>query len=172
MRREEDNVMNIVPWKNQKRGIDRPARELAPFSQLRNEIDGLFESFFREPWMSRAGMLQGLQEWAPSMDVAETEKDVCIKLEVPGIDPKDLDISISGHTLSIQGEKSAESEEQKKDYYHTERSFGSFRRVIDLPDTVDAESVTAEQKNGILTITLQKTKAENSKRIQVTAAKD
>lgn len=157
--------MNIIPWKSRRESNREPSREL---SALRSEMDSLFDRFFRDPWGD--SLLGRTEEWMPSLDVVESESDLSLKVEVPGVDPKHLDISISGTLLTIQGEKSEESKKAEGDYYHSERRFGSFRRSIELPPTVDTESVQAEQKNGVLTITLKKTKQNGSRKIAVQAA--
>ncbi|MFN8389866.1 MAG: Hsp20/alpha crystallin family protein [Bdellovibrionota bacterium] len=157
--------MNIVPWRNKRKDMSLFG-EQHPISALRSEVDNIFERFFGESFGSPRDLFPSA--WAPSMDVAETEKDVTLKLEVPGIDPKNIEISVSGRALIIQGEKSEERTDDQKDYYHSERRFGSFRRVLDLPDSVDTESIKAEQKNGVLTISLRKAKPQNTKQIPVT----
>ncbi|HQP29278.1 MAG TPA: Hsp20/alpha crystallin family protein, partial [Syntrophales bacterium] len=85
------------------------------------------------------------------------EKEVVVKAELPGIDEKDLDVSLSEHALTIKGEKKEEKEDQGKGYYRMERSYGSFHREIPLPASIDAKKVEAAFKNGLLTVTLPKT---------------
>lgn len=165
--------LNLTPWKNKERESDgRDVKELLPFNALQHEVNTIFDRFFRDPWFGRSDLISGLSmDWAPSMDVAETDKEIQIRLEVPGVDPKNLDVNVSGNVLTVQGEKSEESRKEDKNFFHSERRFGSFRRSIELPSTVDIDTVSAEQKNGVVTITMQKTPSATSKKIAITQAK-
>jgi len=109
---------------------------------------------------------------APAVDVAETEKEFQITAELPGIDEKNLDVTVSNGVLTIKGEKQEEKEEKKKDYYMRERSFGSFERTFQVPDGVDSDKIEAGFKKGVLTVTLPKSaEAQKSeKKIAVKAA--
>jgi HSP20 family protein len=106
-------------------------------------------------------------DWRPVVDVSESENDITVKAEIPGIDPKDVDISITGDTLTLKGEKKEEKENTGKSYHRVESSYGSFKRVITLPASVDVDKVTAEGKNGILEITLPKKEESKAKKINV-----
>jgi HSP20 family protein len=106
-------------------------------------------------------------DWRPVVDVAETESDIIVKAEIPGIDPKDIDISITGDTLTLKGEKKEEKENTGKSYHRVESSYGSFKRVINLPVSVEVDKVTAEGKNGLLEITLPKKEESKAKKINV-----
>jgi HSP20 family protein len=105
--------------------------------------------------------------WLPPVDVSETDKEVTVRAEVPGIAAKDLDISISGTTLTISGQKEEQEEQKGEDYYQCERRFGSFRRVLDLPDTIDADRITAESDNGVVTIRVAKRPGVGKKKVEV-----
>jgi HSP20 family protein len=105
--------------------------------------------------------------WWPQLDLSETDKDVLIKAELPGIDPKEVDISINGNQLSIRGEKKLEHEEKKSNYHYVERQYGSFSRSVNLPCAVLQDKVDANYKDGVLTITLPKDAAHQPKRITV-----
>ena len=102
----------------------------------------------------------------PPIDLSETADKIIIKAEIPGIDPKEIDISIQGDTLTIKGEKKEEKEEKGKNYYRMERRYGSFSRSVDLPNSVNPNKVSAEYKNGVLEINLQK--KEEVKPTQIT----
>lgn len=156
--------MALVPWKNKGReGV------LAPLSDLRQEIDRMFESFARNPW-GALGELSGGRDWYPSVDVAENDKEVIVRAEVPGVDPQELDISITGDRLTISGEKKECCERKDKDYYQCESRYGRFSRSIDLPSDVDTEHVQAEHSHGVLTVRLTKTAAAATKKIPVKTA--
>ena len=133
---------------------------LPVLGSFRDEMNKLFENFMRRG--SAAGM--GV---VPPLDVSETEESILVKIEVPGIEPKDIDISISGDNLTIKGEKNAEKEEKGKNYHFVERSYGSFSRTIVLPASVKFEQVKAEYKKGILEITLPKSEKSKVKKIPV-----
>src|SRR5215467_5437835 len=94
--------------------------------------------------------------WAPSVDIFETDNELVLKADVPGIDQKDIDIRIENGTLSIKGERKFEKEEKNKGFHRMERSYGSFVRYFTLPDTVDSENVKADYQGGVLTLTLPK----------------
>lgn len=154
-------LRSLAPW----RRSSAPARrETDPFLTLRREIDSLFEDFFRGWPGERPGSL----EFAPPVDVKETENEIVVRAEVPGLDQKDLEVSLTGDQLVIEGEKKEEKEEKHETWHYREASFGSFRRVVPLPCEVDADKVKASYKNGVLTVTLPKSaQAEKRKKIQV-----
>ena len=94
---------------------------------------------------------------APAIDISEDDKAYKISAELPGIDAKDIDVSVSGDTLVLKGEKRQEKEEKNKNYHFSERSYGSFQRSFQLPLSVDRDKVAADFSKGVLTITLPKT---------------
>lgn len=104
---------------------------------------------------------------APRMDLSETDDTIEITAELPGVDLKDLDVSVEGDMLTLKGEKKAETEEKKKDYHFVERSYGSFRRAIRLPGTVDPEKVNATFDKGVLKITMPKPEEAKQKRRRI-----
>ncbi|HEY4760225.1 MAG TPA: Hsp20/alpha crystallin family protein [Thermoguttaceae bacterium] len=158
--------MSLIPWRSKQReGI--PA-ESSPLAALRTEMDRLFDSFIREPFgMLDWPALMGGEKWWPAIDVAESDKDVTVRVEVPGIDPKELDVTVTGNQLIISGEKKESTEKKDKGFYHSEARYGSFRRVIPLPEGVDPEKVDANYANGVLTLKLQKTPSATAKRIEI-----
>ena len=105
--------------------------------------------------------------WAPSVDIFETENDLILKADVPGVDLKDIDIQIENGTLTLKGERKFEKDEQSKGYHRLERSYGSFVRYFTLADTVDADKVRAEFNNGVLTVTLPKKEIAKPRSIKV-----
>ncbi|HSW64168.1 MAG TPA: Hsp20/alpha crystallin family protein [Dissulfurispiraceae bacterium] len=139
-----------------------------PVDLFRDEMNRLFDSFFRgfdvEPF-GRKGAT-----FSPKVDVVETDKQIMVTAELPGIDEKDIEVSISRDSLTIKGEKKVEKEDKGKDYYRMERSYGSFSRTVPLPAEIDTEKVDAEFKKGVLAVTLPKSaKAVKSvKKISVT----
>ncbi len=125
-----------------------------PVDLFRDEMNRLFDSFFRgfdvEPFGGRGAA------FSPKVDVVETEKQFMVTAELPGIDEKNIDVSIGRDSVTIKGEKKIEKEDKGKDYYRMERSYGSFSRTIPLPVEIETEKVDAEFKKGVLTVTLPK----------------
>jgi len=135
-----------------------------PFAVLRREIDGLFDGF-----LSGFGApARGLEAFNPSVDVAENDKEIRITAELPGVEEKDVEVSLSGNGITIRGEKRAEKEEKGEERYRLERSYGAFRRSFSLPCEVDAGKAAASFKKGVLTVTLPKSaEAAKTKKIAV-----
>ena len=105
--------------------------------------------------------------WAPSVDILETDNELLLKADIPGVDLRDIDIRIENGTLSIKGERKFEKEENNKGFHRLERSYGSFVRYFNLPETVDTEKVKAEYNNGVLNLTLPKKEIAKPKAIKV-----
>jgi len=140
-----------------------PVKREGPFVSLRREMDRLFDDFFRgwelAPWVEG--------EWYPSIDVAETEDQVIVKAEIPGMDPSELEITLTDDSLSIRGEKKEEKEEKKKNYHRRESRYGSFSRSVRLPALVNTEKAEASYDKGILTINAPKVEKEKAKKIEI-----
>ncbi|HMD50815.1 MAG TPA: Hsp20/alpha crystallin family protein [Bryobacteraceae bacterium] len=105
--------------------------------------------------------------WAPAVDILETENEVILKADVPGVELKDIDIQLENGTLTVKGERKFEKEEKNKGFHRMERSYGSFVRIFTVPDTVDAEHVKAAYEAGVLTIILPKKEVAKPKTIKV-----
>jgi HSP20 family protein len=139
----------------------RPFREV---SRLRREMDRLWDDYFGS---GRRG-LQPLQpEFAPAVDVTETAEAVVVKAEVPGMDAKDINISVTGEVLTIKGEKKSEREEKEENYHLVERSYGSFSRSLTLPAAVDLDKIEAKYDKGVLTVTCPKKEEVKPKPIEI-----
>jgi len=148
------------------RGVAAPTN---PFMSLQREIDRLFDDFSRGfPTFPSFG--NGKSELLPSMDVTETDKDIQITAELPGLEEKDVQINVADNLLTIRGEKKAEKEEKDKNYRLIERSYGSFERTLELPDGVNADAIQASIAKGVLTVTVPKPAPAQSKKIEVKAA--
>jgi HSP20 family protein len=130
-----------------------------PFSSFQREMNRLFDNMFTGfSLSSSAPMERGTaQTFSPRVDVSETDKEIKVSAELPGMEEKDIDVSLTRDTLTIKGEKKGETEEKGKDYYRMERSYGSFTRSIPIPVEVDTDKVEATFKKGVLDITLPKT---------------
>ncbi len=147
---------------------------------LRKEIDALFDDFHPFDWRLPSKMFGfeipriSYAEWqiAPAIDLLEKDGAYEISAELPGLDEKNVEVSLTNHTLTIKGEKSEEKKEDQKDYYLSERRYGSFQRSFQLPEGVDVDKIDAHFAKGVLTVMLPKTaeakKAE--KKIEVKTA--
>ena len=143
------------PNKSSKREAAR--RYSDPFSALRAEMDSLFDSFVGGlPAFSRMFGTSGDLGFAltPHMDVKETDKEIVVEAELPGIDENDVSLALQDGVLTIRGEKKHEHDEEKENYRMTERRYGSFQRSVRLPDTVDEDKVEASFNNGVLKVSL------------------
>lgn len=145
---------------------DRPTD---PFLSFRQEMDRLFDDFFRSTGLTRFTREEG--RLVPDIDVCETENSLQVIAELPGVDEKDVDVELSEDVLTIRGEKKVDREEKDKSYRLVERSYGSFTRSIRLPFRVDEEKVDASFENGVLTVTLPKSPEvqQKTKKISVKA---
>jgi HSP20 family protein len=156
---------NLVPWKKHGMTLRRGHNE-HPFDLLHREINDLFETYYQ--WGGRNGRP------APGSDgfeLSETDDEIRVKAELPGMNEKDIEISIDENTLTIRGERKEQNEEKKRNYHVSEMSYGSFHRSFQLPVEVDGGKASAKFKRGVLTLTLPKTeKAKaNRKHIPVSA---
>ncbi len=140
--------------------LDLPVRHDNPLMHLHSEIDKLFDSAFRgfgfpsllreRSWSPRFGT----DLLKPTLDLAATDKEYTISVELPGVAASEAKLEVVNDTLRISGEKKQEQEEKDKDFYRMERSYGSFQRVLSLPEDADQEHIKAVFKNGVMTITL------------------
>ena len=148
-----------------------PAQALSPFE----EMDRLFENYFKHGWLhpfrwarpSWDELAIPFEGKMPSVDVVDRDDEVIVKAEVPGVDKKDLDISVTDNTVSIKGSTSHEEKEEKGDYYRREISRGSFSRVVSLPAEVDAAKASSKFKDGVLELTLPKMKKSKRHTVKV-----
>jgi HSP20 family protein len=170
-----------LPVKTEERKLAAAPAPWRPFENLRREIDRLFEdldgglrSRFARPLFDVQSFWPREAGWgtSPAVDVAETDNAYEITAELPGLDEKDIEVKFADGVLIIKGEKQEEKEEKKKDYYLSERSFGSFQRSFQVPEGVDADKIEAGFKKGVLTVTLPKSAAAQkaAKKIAVKAA--
>jgi HSP20 family protein len=151
-----------------------------PLEHMRREIDRMFDNFHPMAWhlpFGRSGFElgwphEGTWNVTPAVDVAEKEKQYEITAELPGMDEKDIDIKFANGTLTIKGEKNEQKEEHQKDYYVSERRYGSFVRSFHVPEGVDAGKIEANFSKGVLTIVMPKSAdaQKSEKKITVKAA--
>ena len=149
----------------------QPARMLSPFE----EMERLFESSFPRGWLrphrwgwpSWGELPAPFEGKTPSVDVIDRENEVVVKAELPGVDKKDLDISVTNNTVTIKGKTSHEEKEEKGDYYRCEISRGEYSRTLALPAEVDESNAKANFKDGILELTLPKKEKAKRRKIDV-----
>lgn len=154
-------MFNLTPWSVKRLPVRR--EEEHPVYSLQREMNNLFEDFFRTPLGERFGETPShvreeiLGDVTPRVDMSETDKELFVKVELPGMSEKDVDISVSRDVLTISGEKKQEKEQTEKGWYRMERQYGSFSRSIPLPYEIESERAEAQYKNGVLSIKLPKT---------------
>jgi len=138
-----------------------PFRDLV---QLQDRVNRLFQES-----AAQSGREEGFttSSFVPPVDIYENEHNIVLKLEVPGVEQKDLDIRIENNTITIRGERKFEKETKEENYHRVERRYGQFQRSFGLPQTVNPEQVTADYNNGILTVTLAKRAEAKPKQIKV-----
>jgi HSP20 family protein len=157
--------MSLIPWRNKSK---EPVRaQTPPLAALRAEIDRMFDSFVRDPLSALDRTFPLARGWTPAVDVAENDTEFTVRAEIPGIDPNELEVNITGNQLVLAGEKKESTEKKGKDFYQSESRYGSFRRSIPLPQSVDPEKVEAEYAQGVLTIHLKKIQQSPPKKVEV-----
>ena len=134
-------------------------------SQLQNQMNRLFNSAL-QGWPD--GDSNGTTSWTPAADIYESENELTVNLDLPGVDPNVVDIRVENNILTIRGERHFE-EKQKENFHRVERSYGPFARAFTLSTSVDPNKIRANYKTGVLTITLPKAEAAKPKRIQIAA---
>ncbi len=146
-----------------------PTRAISPFE----EMERRFEDFFRKPfsligptWWPRL-RIPDLEEITPTVDIYEEAGNVVIKAELPGMKKENIDVNISGDTVTISGEKKKEEKVEKKNYYSIERSYGSFKRTFRMPSEVQADKAKANFKDGVLELRVPKTEGAKKKEKKV-----
>jgi len=162
------NLKSLIPI-----GRDRTVatRESNPFATLQREVDRLFDEFtrgFAPRWPTLPTW--GTPDLMPSMDVTETDKEIEITAELPGLEEKDVQINLVDNVLTITGEKKEEKEEKEKNYRLLERSYGSFSRTLELPAGTEPDAVKATIAKGVLKVTVPKPTPAEVKKVEVKAA--
>jgi HSP20 family protein len=136
-------MRSLIPWRR---------RDFPMLEPFRQEMETMFHRFF-EP-LEEVGV--ELRPWAPRVDVVETEKEIVVKADLPGVDPKDVEISVFDGSLVVKGEKKETKEEKKTNYHRVERFMGQFYREVPLPRGVDPEKIVAKSGQGVVTVTIPK----------------
>jgi HSP20 family protein len=165
---------SLVPWRDKSQTPAGRDDFFDPFVSFRREVDRMFDDFFssfggRGLRPMAGGSWQGVN---PVIDLDETDKELVVRAELPGLDQKDFEVTLAGDVLTIKGEKKAEHEQKDGDGYYTERRFGSFSRSVRLPFEVKDEKLDAKYDKGVLTIRVPKPAGaqKNVRRIEVKSA--
>jgi HSP20 family protein len=135
------------------------------FTTLQDQVNKLFENSF-----NGNGENSAITSWAPSVDIYETENELVLKADLPGVTEKDIDIRVENNMLTLRGERQFENKVKEDNYLRVERTYGSFSRSFALPNTVNTEAIHAEYKNGVLTVQLPKRAESKPKQVQVNVA--
>ncbi len=154
-------MRSLIPWR-QREDTDLMSRRIG---DRRRDFDDLFNHFFGDEWFMPERF--GVSRFAPAFDVSETDDEFLVKAELPGVDPKDVEVSLSGNVLTVKGEKREGKEEKHEDRHRVERSFGSFSRSFTLPSEVKEDSVKAAYKDGVLSLNLPKADSAKKKTITI-----
>ena len=160
--------MSLIPFRTKRTG-GMEGGGLATLADFRNEMNRLFEGFFSRPAALAPAWFDTMEpgQWIPAIDLSETESQIRVRAELPGIDPKDVDVSVSGDRLVISGEKKSSSEEKGEGWSHCESHYGAFSRAIPLPESVDPAKVTARYDKGVLMVELTKSPSSTSRKVPV-----
>ena len=149
--------MALVRW--------QPVRES---SSLQNDMNRLFNTFFATPTAGNGAV----RRWIPAMDVVETDDHFVLKADLPGLTEEDVNIDVDDNVLTVSGERKAQHEDKREGYVRVERSYGSFRRSLTLPEGVDADAVTASFARGVLEISIPKPEQRKPRRVAIQVGSD
>jgi len=159
--------MSLIPFRMKRSSGMEPAN-LTTMADFRNEMNRLFEGFFSRPLTGPSWFETGEpSQWMPAIDLSESGGEIHVRAELPGIDPKDVDVSVSEDRLVISGEKKSTTEKKTESWTHRESHYGGFSRTIPLPEAVDPAKVTARYDKGVLTVELTKSPSSTSRKVPV-----
>ncbi|HMN42533.1 MAG TPA: Hsp20/alpha crystallin family protein [Phycisphaerales bacterium] len=161
--------MNIIPWNKNGSSTSRTAG--GPLDMLHREMDRVFDRFFDGPWGGTASLAAPFAgDFAPPLDIAEGDKEITVRAELPGVDPSRIELKVVGDVLTLSGTKEDQREDSGEGFYRSERVFGSFSRSIVLPESVDPDRVNAEFRNGVLNVRMTKKPTAVPRKIAVKSA--
>ena len=153
--------MAIVRWE--------PFRDLV---SIQGRMNRLFDEAFRGATRGSGDEEEwSLGSWAPAVDIFEQDGHIVLKAELPGVDPKDVDVRVENNVLTLRGERKLDNEVQKENYHRVERAYGSFSRSFTLPSVVDTEKIKAEYRDGVLRVNLPKREEAKPKHISISVTK-
>jgi len=164
LQRKEVTGMWLTKWREPRTELDRPLVELDRFFD--EMWSDRFDDFFRVPslldWVDRT-----LTSWQPALDVEETDDAFLVHMDLPGMNKKDIHVTVDDNVLTIRGERKREEEKKDANYYCSERFYGTFQRSFTLPSQVNADQIKADYKNGVLHITLPKKEEARARKIEI-----
>lgn len=150
--------------------VHLPFRDLGSLQERMNRMfDESFRGIATRPGAEEDWALGG--SWAPAVDIYEQDGNIVLKAEVPGVDPKDVDILVENNVLTLRGERKFDQEVKKESYHRVERSYGTFTRSFTLPNVVDTDKIKAEHKEGVLRVTLPKKEEAKPRQISISVGK-
>jgi len=165
--------MSLLPWKRQQQNVPVTS-QMSQISPLQQDMQRMFDRFFGRLPVPLAGLEPfgiGASNFNyPALSVSDCGDAVLVRAEVPGLEPKDVELSVEGNILTLRGEKREEMREEKENTFYHERSFGSFIRRVELPCYVDSENAEAHLEKGILSLKLPKIAGESCKTIKIQAS--
>jgi HSP20 family protein len=145
--------MALIRWE--------PARELGT---IQNEMNRLFNSFFDTPTPGNSG---AYRRWIPAMDLVETEGEFVLRADLPGLSEEDVNIELEDNVLTVSGERKSEHEDRKEGFYRVERSYGSFRRSLTLPEGIEPDAVKATFDRGVLEVRVPKPEQRKPRKVSI-----
>jgi HSP20 family protein len=166
------NLRSLTPWRGQSQSPATRDDDFDPFVSMRREMDRVFDTFFGALDGPARGLAGGWQALSPALDIAETDKDVVVTAELPGLHEKDFELTLSGDVLTLKGEKKSQQEKKDGGSHYVERRYGSFQRSVRLPFAATEDNVEANYDKGVLTVRIPKpAEAQNAvRRIPVKTA--
>jgi len=147
-----------------------PVAKFDPFRDVMDFPSGL--RLFQDTVARMLNEPRSMRPWTPAVDIFETENELILKADLPGVDMNDVSVEIENGTLTLKGERKFETDQKEVGYHRLERSYGSFARYFSVPDSVDTEKVRADYSKGVLTVTLPKKEVAKPRNIKVEVAKD
>lgn len=165
-------LSDLLPTRRRKTDLGTVGSSLASLSEFQREMNRMFDDYFGDFDLAPfAGMEERLARFAPSIDVSETPKKIKVTAELPGMEEKDISVTVEDDYLILSGEKKEEKEEEDDEkYYHREMSYGAFKRIIPFNASIDTDKVEAKFKKGVLKITLPKlpgSESDKGKKIEI-----
>lgn len=160
--------MKLIPWRNKGENRSLAQNETRAVERGRDDFSELVRRLWENPWRASLHDLWPLSgAWGPRMDMTESDEQVALRFELPGVRPEDVDITVAAGMLTIRGEKRDQHEERRGNAVYSERSFGSFGRTVRLPSTADPDKVDAVYRDGVLTVTVGKRPEAKGRRVKV-----
>jgi HSP20 family protein len=159
--------MDLIPWRRKRGREDFTAQPETALDRLRHEMESLLDRYFHDPWAWPGRALLPSLAGLPRTDLAESDQDVTVTMELPGVDPNDVDLDLTADVLTVRGEKRQEGTQRERNCRYRECHYGSFQRTVQLPPGLDPDRVDARFKEGVLTVTIGKDPNAKARRIPV-----